>query len=294
MPITPSPLRYPGGKTSLFSVTEQILKTNMLAKGTYAEPFAGGGGLALSLLFEGVVRRINLNDIDAGIYSFWDGVLNHTDAFVSLIERTPITIEEWHRQRQTYLDADSTVSLELGFATFFLNRTNRSGVIKGGVIGGQAQDGSYLLDCRYKKDVLVAKVRRIARYRRAITITNADGEDFLKGASSPSNRLVHFIDPPYYRKAFDLYTNFYTPEDHGSLALTIAQLEQPWLLTYDFTPEIRELYPDFAQYAFDLNYSVARKRVGTELLVTSAGIDVSNVQRLRSLEPLKGATQPSH
>jgi DNA adenine methylase len=293
MPITPSPLRYPGGKTSLFGITEQILQSNQLSRATYAEPFAGGGGLALSLLYEGVVRRIVLNDIDSGIYSFWDGVLNHTEAFISLIERTPITMEEWHRERQIYLNAGNTNSLELGFATFFLNRTNRSGVIKGGVIGGQAQDGPYLLDCRFSKEALVNKVRRIARYRSSITIENADGEDFLKGMSSRADRLVHFIDPPYYRKAFDLYTNFYTPEDHKSLALTIAQLEQPWLLTYDFTPEIRALYPEFAQYAFDLNYSVAKKRVGTELLVTSDGIDVSSISRIRPLESLDRAGRAS-
>ena len=285
MPVTPSPLRYPGGKAALFKLADSLLKKNGLGKSTYAEPFAGGGGLALSLLFEGAVRRIVLNDIDAGIYSFWDAVLNHNEQFVHMIEHTPVTMTEWHRQRDVYRGADQQPSLELGFATFFLNRTNRSGVIKGGVIGGLEQAGDYLLDCRYPMASLVEKITRIARYRHSISIQQADGLDFLTGMSSRSDRLVYFIDPPYFRKGSGLYTNFYTPDDHSALAQTISRLEQPWVLTYDFTPEIQQLYPDFAQYAFDLNYSASVKRVGTELLVTSPGISADGLLELRRIAP---------
>ncbi|WP_213816244.1 DNA adenine methylase [Glaciihabitans sp. dw_435] len=283
MPVTPSPLRYPGGKTALFKLADSLLKKNGLGKSTYAEPFAGGGGLALSLLFEGAVRRIVLNDIDAGIYSFWDAVLNHNEQFVDMIEHTPVTMAEWHRQREVYRTAGQDPSLELGFATFFLNRTNRSGVIKGGVIGGLEQSGDYLLDCRYPTDSLVEKIRRIARYRNSISIHQEDGLDFLTGMSTRNDRVVYFIDPPYFRKGSGLYTNFYTPEDHSALARTISGLEQPWVLTYDFTPEIQELYPDFAQYAFNLNYSASIKRVGTELLITSPGMSVEGLPELRSI-----------
>jgi DNA adenine methylase len=288
MPVTPSPLRYPGGKTALFKLADSLLKKNSLGKSTYAEPFAGGGGLALSLLFEGTVRRIVLNDIDAGIYSFWDAVLNHNDRFVHLVENTPVTMTEWHRQRDVYRTAGQQPSLELGFATFFLNRTNRSGVIKGGVIGGLEQSGNYLLDCRYPTASLVDKIRRIARYRNSISIHQEDGLDFLTGMSGRDDRIVYFIDPPYFRKGSGLYTNFYTPDDHSALANAVSKLEQPWVLTYDFTPEIRELYPQFAQYSFDLNYSASVKRVGTELLVTSPGISTDGLPQLRPL-PLPDA-----
>lgn len=280
MPFTPSPLRYPGGKTALMGLSEQLLRQNGLTKSTYAEPFAGGGGLALSLLYEGVVRRIVLNDIDAGIFSFWDAALNHTDEMVRLIIETPVTIDEWHRQRDIYRSAGDESSLELGFATFFLNRTNRSGVIKGGVIGGQSQSGDYLLDCRYRADSLADKVRRIARYRNSISITRADGADFLNGMRTRTDRLVFFIDPPYFRKGSGLYTNFYDPDDHAALADSIVELEQPWVLTYDFTPEIQRLYP-FPQYVFDLNYSAAVKRIGTELMITSHGMSVRGLPQLR-------------
>ncbi|MFP1602476.1 DNA adenine methylase [Microbacterium sp. 2216-1] len=282
MPITPSPLRYPGGKTALFKLASPLLEWNGLRKTTYAEPFAGGGGLALSLLFEGVVRRIVLNDIDPGIYSLWDAMLNETDELVRLVSDTPVTMDEWYTQRETYRAMKDEPSLELAFATLFLNRTNRSGVIKGGVIGGIDQTGNYKLDCRFPKDVIVDKIERIARYKRSISIMREDGKDFLRGMSERSDRVVHFIDPPYYGKGSGLYTNFYTPTDHAELATVVRGLEQPWVLTYDLVPQIQELYEGYPQYAFDLNYTAAVKRVGTELMVTSPDISVAGIPQLRT------------
>lgn len=287
MPVTPSPLRYPGGKTALFSFTERLMKVNRLSRRTYAEPFAGGAGLALSLLFEGVARRILLNDFDPGIFSFWDAVINKTETLVKRIESTPVTMEEWYRQREIYRQTkDGDPSLDLGFATFFLNRTNRSGVIKGGVIGGYAQDGPYLLDCRFSKPDLIDKIRRVARYRTSISISREDGEAFVIGTSMRQDRPFLFIDPPYFAKGSGLYTNFYTPHDHASLARVIQSLNNPWVLTYDFQPEILALYPQSPQYSFNLNYSAATKRVGTELLITSDGIVTDGLSSIRALTRL--------
>ena len=281
MPTTPSPLRYPGGKTALYKVADPLLDWNGLRKSTYAEPFAGGGGLALSLLFEGAVRRIVLNDIDPGIYSLWDAMLNRSDELIALIAEKPVTMDEWYRQRSLYRQSDGEPSLELGFATLFLNRTNRSGVIKGGVIGGMNQTGSYKLDCRFDKQVLTEKIERIAKYRRSISISRLDGQEFLKGMAERSERVVHFIDPPYFGKGSGLYTNFYSSDDHASLASVVRELEQPWVLTYDLVAEIQTLYAGFPQYAFDLNYTAATKRVGTELMVTSPGMSVAGIPQLR-------------
>lgn len=276
MPVTPSPLRYPGGKTSLLDLTVQVLKDNKLERCTYAEPFAGGGGLALSLLFEGHVRRIILNDLDPAIWSFWHSILNDTDEFVDLLSATPVTMDEWHRQREIHKSGNAANSLELGFSTFFLNRTNRSGVIKGGVIGGKEQKGNYGLDCRFPTDALIHKIRRISRYKESIELFNLDGEEFLNKVDGTRTKLLFFIDPPYFHKGAGLYTNFYTPADHASLASTITALEDRWVLTYDLTPEIQSLYADFDQYEFGINYSVSTKRVGTELFVPSSRIKISS------------------
>ncbi|SDI72464.1 DNA adenine methylase [Arthrobacter subterraneus] len=283
MPVTPSPLRYPGGKSALFDLTSQLLRDNQLNKRTYAEPFAGGAGLALRLLFEGAARRIVLNDLDAGIYSFWDAVLNDHERFIDTMRSTPITVEEWLVQREVHRAATEP-SFELAFATFFLNRTNRSGVVKGGVIGGLDQQGAYKIDCRYNLEDLAAKIKRIGRYRDDIELFRHDGEDFLKEIDT-RDRVVFFIDPPYYLKGSGLYTNFYVAADHQRLAASIHSLENPWLLTYDNTPEITRLYPRHRRHTFDLNYSVGVKRVGTELMVTSSHFSQISSSRLRCESP---------
>ena len=160
MTRTASPLRYPGGKSALHNLVSDIIHANGLDGGHYAEPFAGGGGLAHSLLFEGIVREIHLNDIDPAIAAFWRAILEQNDELCAMIETTPVTIEQWHDQKKIYARFfEQRDDLQLGFATLFLNRTNRSGIIKGaGVIGGLRQTGNYLLDCRFNKVDLIRKI----------------------------------------------------------------------------------------------------------------------------------------
>ncbi len=270
---TISPLRYPGGKACLLDLTASLLKLNGLHCGHYAEPFAGGCGLALGLLYGGAVAEIHINDLDPAIWAFWHSVLEETDAFVGMVRDTAVTIEEWHRQRQLLRAGDITHSLKLGFAAFFLNRTNRSGVIKGGgVIGGLDQSGNYKIDCRYNTDDLTRRIRRVARYGDRIHLTNLDALDFINASGSMPARSLMFIDPPYYKKGPGLYTSFYKPDDHAILAKRVLQIDRPWVVTYDDVPSIRALYNKHRQFCFDINYSLQEKRVGTELLIASKGL----------------------
>lgn len=277
-----SPLRYPGGKASLYDLLSSILRINELDRRPYAEPFAGGGGLALGLLYGGYVSEIHLNDIDTSIWAFWHSVLNDTDAFIEKIFSTEITIESWRMQRQIHLANDASNPLDLGFAAFFLNRTNRSGIIKGaGVIGGLAQVGNYKIDCRFNRDDLVRRVARIAKYRRRIHLTQMDALDFLRYADGilPRRSLL-CIDPPYFHKGASLYTSFYRAADHEALSRSILTLERPWIVTYDAAPEVRVLYEARPQHRVEVSYSVQTKRVAGEILITSPG--------LRMPESLKG------
>jgi DNA adenine methylase len=280
-----SPLRYPGGKSCLLDLTATILRINGLERGHYAEPYAGGCGLALSLLFGGHVADIHINDIDPSIWAFWHCVLHNTEELVGRVAETPVTIDEWLNQREIYRRGDISDTLALGFAAFFLNRTNRSGIIKGaGAIGGLGQTGNYKLDCRYNHDELIHRIRRIKKYENRINLTNYDALIFLSHCekSLPSNSLF-FIDPPYYKKGSSLYTSFYAPKDHTSLANKVINLDRPWIVTYDDTPEIRDLYHDRRQYRFDINYSLQEKRVGTELLIASKGIKLPELTRDRQI-----------
>jgi len=272
-----SPLRYPGGKSSLMDMMESVIHNNELRYYHYAEPYAGGCGLALALMYGGHVSEIHINDIDPAIWSFWHSVLNETDDLVRLIESTPITLNEREIQREVYLKSDITDPLSLGFSTFFLNRTNRSGIIKGaGAIGGKSQAGIYKIDCRFNREDLSNRVRRISKYKDRITLYNQDAIEFMKSSNSFSKNTFFFIDPPYYNKGASLYTSFYKPEDHALVAKAVSSLERPWLVTYDNTIEISKLYENYRQHSFNINYSLQTKRKGDELLITSNDIYMGN------------------
>jgi len=278
-----SPLRYPGGKSCLLDVVSRILRENKLERGHYAEPYAGGSGLALALLYGGHVSDIHVNDLDPSIWSFWHCVLNQTDQFIAKVQKTEVTIDNWYKQRDIYRAQDQRNPLKLGFATFFLNRTNRSGIIKGaGVIGGLAQEGNYKLDCRFNKDDLIQRIRRIKKYEDRIHLYSKDALDFLKYANKSLPEDTFFcIDPPYFNKGASLYTSFYSPSDHDAVANSVLQLDRSWVVTYDNVPEIQRLFKRRRQYEFDINYSVQTKRVGTELLIASKGLRIPSEIRSR-------------
>jgi len=285
MPITHSPLRYPGGKSSIFDMISKIADENDFKPCNYAEPYAGGAGLALSMLFSGYASNIYLNDIDRSIWAFWHTILNDCDNFVDKIKSTNITIDEWHAQREVQNNKRNANLFDLGFSSFFLNRTNRSGIIlKAGVIGGLSQSGKYTLDCRFNKADLIRKILKINSFRENIHISNSDAIVFMK--SFESKKVPHpflCIDPPYFEKGSSLYTSFYEKNDHAKLKDVITSLKSPWVLTYDNADEIRELYKNQDCFSFDINYSAAKKRVGKEILVKSKNINLPatlNINRL--------------
>jgi DNA adenine methylase len=265
----------------LLPLITAILRENDLRLLHYAEPYAGGASLALALLFGGQVSDIHLNDVDAGIWSFWHSILNDTDALVDLIATADVTVPEWRNQREIYRGNDLSNPLKLGFATFFLNRTNRSGIIgTGGVIGGLAQQGNYKIDCRFNKVELIRRIRRIRKYKSRIHLTRLDALQFLKPDSSLfPKRTFLAIDPPYFAKGSSLYTSFYSPHDHAEVAQAILALDRPWVLTYDAAAEISALYEECPQFLFDIKYSLQTKRIGSELLIASNGLQLPDVVR---------------
>lgn len=272
MPITNTPLRYPGGKTQLAPFVNDLLRTNDLLQCVYCEPFAGGAGIACRLLLNGTIAEAWINDIDPAIYAFWHSVLNSTEQLCDRVGRTKVDVAEWHRQRHIYAKERANL-LDLGFATLFLNRTNRSGILKGGVIGGLKQTGKYAIDCRFGRDELVRKIRRIALYREQIHLTCVDACRYISSnlKKLPQHALVN-VDPPYYRAGPDLYTNAYRHQDHLSLAKEVLKMPHRWMLTYDDVPEIRSMYAELTHYRKTLTYYAQVKRSAAELLILSRGL----------------------
>lgn len=272
-----SPLRYPGGKQILVRVLATVLRMNERVGGTYVEPYAGGGGAALALLFGEYVDRIVLNDADRRVYAFWQAVLEKTEKFLRLLRDTPVTVDEWRRQRAVYLSPARHSALRLGFATFYLNRCNRSGIIaNAGPIGGKNQVGKWKIDARYNREDLACRVERVALYKERIELFNLDAIEFLRCVvESRPERTFVYLDPPYFTKGSQLYLNHYTAADHAALATHLCgKARFPWVLSYDDVPAIHDLYAGLRQIRFSLGYSVRDWRIGSEVLILRDGIHV--------------------
>ncbi|WP_288080917.1 DNA adenine methylase [Pseudomonas sp.] len=262
-----TPLRYPGGKAKLGAWLAHLLRNNRIENGTYIEAYAGGAGAAIYLLSNNYVKNIIINDIDQAIYSFWDSVTNHSNAFIKLLLETPVTVDEREKQREIYFNPGKHNELELGFATFFLNRTNRSGIIKGGVIGGKNQDGNYKIDARYTKDNLAKRIHDIGQMKDRINIQSRDAFEFISLVEKTNNSLIN-LDPPYYEKGSQLYSSFYNHQDHIQIAELAQNIETPLIITYDNCAEIQEIYKDHDSITFNIIYSSHLGRpIAKELLV---------------------------
>ena len=264
-----SPLRYPGGKGKLAPFMGLMINKMNIQNGTYIEPFAGGAGVALMLLMEGYVDDIVINDYDKAIYSVWRAIVSEPENLVDRILHTPVDIEEWKKQKEIYVGQNSNYSLDLAFATFFLNRTNRSGILKGGPIGGFEQTGNYGIDARYNAEKLVERIRAIAKHKKHIKVYNKEIVSFIEQVlpSYGQNTLTYF-DPPYFKKGPELYKNFFDKEDHAKIArLILSGVPGNWIITYDDTPEIIELYKQQCIRRYDLNYSAANTGKSSEVIV---------------------------
>ena len=263
-----SPLRYPGGKALMTPFLIDLFRQNGLENVVYAEPYAGGAGAAINLLLGNHVNNIIINDANIGIYSFWHYLLTEPERFIQVIRDIPVTLAEWHHQKEV-LKYTTEPTFDLGVATFFLSRTNRSGVIKGGPIGGTTtehqQQARYKIDCRFNKNSLLPRLQRIVQERERITVYNLDALDFL--------RVIEAHTFVYYVKGKSLYMDHYRENDHQQLAnYLLNEAAFPWLLSYDDTSHIRERYQDLDLYRFPLNYTVSEKRTGYELLTHSRNL----------------------
>jgi DNA adenine methylase len=275
MPRFYSPLRYPGGKSKLAPLLSLFISKANIKDCTYIEPFAGGAGAALALLMDGTATEVVINDYDTSIYSFWYAVQNEPFKLIELIRETSITIDEWRNQQKIYQNRGKIkqYSLELAFATLFLNRANRSGIITGGPIGGYEQNGKWKLDARFNKDVIIERIRDISSRKNSIKVYNEDiislMDKYLPDYTNNNNTFIYF-DPPYYNKGQKLYKNSFSHEDHVRISKRILErVNCPWVLTYDDVPAIKRLYETQDMRCFDLTYSAANKGKASEIIICS-------------------------
>jgi len=281
-----SPLRYPGGKNKLASFIAKICIDNDI-NGHYVEPYSGGASVALFLLLEGFVENITINDRDRSIYAFWHSVLNKTNQLCEKIENAELTVSEWKKQREVQSNKKKASLLDLGFSTFYLNRTNRSGIINAGVMGGVDQSGNYLMDCRFNKTELIARIRKIAKAKKRIKLYKKDAIKLIDKIQqeAENENIVFYFDPPYYLKASSLYMNHYEDKNHKKVSEKIKSIENiKWIVSYDNVPEIKELYSDCKKKEFTFKHTAYEIRVGKEILFFSDNI---KQPKIKNWNPLK-------
>lgn len=265
---TSSPLRYPGGKSVLAQFLGQVRRQNGIADRPIAEPFAGGAGASLTLLFLEETPEIFINDADRSIHDFWWTLVHRSQPFIERLSRTRVSMPEWRRQRERYRATKRQSHLNRGFAAFYLNRCNRSGIImNGGPIGGVKQLGTWKLNARFNKADLRRRCQRIAEFGSRIHVSNKDGMEFIEDCDPKS--MFFFIDPPYYEKGEALYLNSLKVTYHQALAERLRAMPgAAWILTYDDCHEVRRLYRGWTNIRpFSLRYSASERRSGNEVLI---------------------------
>jgi len=269
---TLSPLRYPGGKAALAGLFADLIADLGIVSPVYVEPYAGGAGAGVALLRQGLVHRLVINDFDPAVHAFWRSITEQNADFVELVRTAPLTIDEWKRQREIYRGGDVSDTLTLGFAFFYLNRTNRSGVLRGGVIGGLAQAGQYKIDARFNRQTLSERILALGALADRIAVSDLDGRTVIrKYAHDPS--VFMYIDPPYVQAGSKLYLNAFDVYDHQALARIVNEVELAhWLMTYDVAPLIQRLYAHHFQSRYELNYSARHPGFTDELMIASPAV----------------------
>lgn len=274
-----SPLRYPGGKARMAPYLTQLIRAQTHRPTSYAEPFAGGAGAALKLLVDEAVKNIHINDLAPGVAAFWRSVFNNSEAFAALVRKASVTVEDWHRHRKVFDNPDLYDDLTLGFATFFLNRSNRSGILTARPIGGLDQSGKWKIDARFNRLELAERILFLGQYRRRVSITQLDAKDFMSTVEHLGNSLLTYVDPPYIVQGEDLYLDSLSYEDHASLADYLAETSVPWLLTYDTAEQVtEELYRGFRAAQFNIAHTAQKQHVGSEYVVFSSQLEVPSLE----------------
>lgn len=284
-----SPLRYPGGKGCLGAFVAELIAAQRPRPSRYVEPFAGGAGVALSLLYHEHVDEIVLNDIDAGVAAFWRSLFHQPAQLIQLVRTTPVTIDEWHRQREIH-ERRSADDIELGYATFFLNRTNRSGILNGRPIGGLNQTGKWLIDVRYDASRLADRVAKLAAFASRVTVCSEDGIGLITRELAVESTFI-YADPPYLDKGDDLYLDTLEWRDHQRLATVLADAEG-WLLTYDHDPRVLQLYRHLRCASFGIAHTAGIQHVGKEYAVFAKNLQLPRLTRLGHDARLVGRRPP--
>ncbi|WP_278403798.1 DNA adenine methylase [Pseudoalteromonas ruthenica] len=274
-----SPFRYPGGKGKLSKFLAAFLIENDLHGTVFVEPFCGGAGGSLPLLEAGLISHLVLNDYNKAVAKFWELIKASPDTLINKIEKEKVDIERWKYWRAIYEDDAHPIDINKAFSAFFLNRTNRSGVLHAGPIGGKDQSGNYKIDCRFTKKSLIARIEKIALLADKITVKSQDAAQII--TESPQSAFI-YADPPYVKEGKGIYRQFaFEEEQHRQLSCVLKDEARYWLLSYDDDKLVHDLYSCSDINVVELSYVMNTAKLGRELLIASSWLTMPTLDQLK-------------
>ena len=269
-----SPLRYPGGKRRLVKYVQETLTRNGDRPKIFVEPFAGGASVSLQLLANDSVETIGLGERDPMLADFWRTVFFDSDWLIGKIKNIDISVSEWDRFRKMTPRSRRGNALKC----LFLNRTSFSGILasSAGPIGGKSQTSDYPIDCRFPVDKIVDRIQNIANYADRVSFINngdwAETIELARRKAVKASNVTYYFDPPFFNKANKLYRCFFSHDDHYTLFRTLMSLKSKWILSYDMTDEVVDLYSSHHNgHTIEIRYTAGSKSVShtEELLATN-------------------------
>lgn len=263
--IVKSPLRYPGGKSKAL---KQITPLVPFFR-EYREPFVGGGSLFYYFKQEFPYRQYWLNDLYPGLYAFWISSRDNNNELTTIVNEWK---ESFTNGKELYdflkKNVDEFDLLHKAAAFFIFNRITFSGTTES---GGYSEQAYHL---RFT-DSSIERVRLTENILLNTTITNCDYEELL---IQPGDDVFIFLDPPYhsatksslYGKNGNLHKGF----DHERFANLMRNCNHRWLITYDDSPYIRDLFPFANIFSWDLKYGMRNVKkngnnIGQELFISN-------------------------
>ena len=261
MPIY-SPLRYPGSKRKLCNYLGRVLTHNDLRPQILVEPFVGGGSVFLNFLSINEGSEAIIADKDELVYSFWKVLFTEPSHLINFVKKVKVNLENFEKYKYISSHTHEFNRKKLAETCLFLNRTSFSGILddSAGPIGGREQKSLYKIDCRFGRENLIKKIKRISIFKNRVTVLSYSWEDTLKYVSGKDKyrnvSLLFYFDPPFYEKADKLYRHHFDSASHKNLRDKLMKLKQSWILSYDRAKEIQHLYSTFGRINVSMPYSI--------------------------------------
>lgn len=275
-----SPLRYPGGKSrAIVRISKLVPEFE-----EFREPFVGGGSLFIYLKQKYPHKNFWINDLYQPLFKFW--YMCQKD-LSNVIEQ----ISKWKRQfpvgkslhiylTENYIKFND---IEKASAFFILNRITFSGTCDSGGYSEQA----------FKNRFTISSIERLKELKKILSgtkITNFDYEEVVK---ADGDNVFIFLDPPYYSTAksalYGKNGHLHKTFDHYRFAEVMRKCKHKWLITYDDSKFVRDIFSFANIVSWDLTYGMRNvtpksNQIGKELFISNYILDLTKDYSFSFLE----------